>query len=80
MTLSGSNLAGVTEVDFGNGNAGAIEVGHVVVGDGAARRRRPRGVGPTTEVIVKTGHDALGFDGEHALHLHRAAGLLDRRL
>ena len=32
VTVSGSNLSGVSEVDFGNGNPGRDQVGHVVIG------------------------------------------------
>ena len=64
MTLSGANLAGVSEVDFGNGNAGAIEavtassvtVQHAAVAHGGLGHGRGD---------RQDGHDAVGFDGEH---------------
>ena len=46
VTLSGANLAGVTEVDFGTGNAGAIEAVSRPRRSRSAPRRRPRAAGP----------------------------------
>ena len=62
VTVSGSNLSGVNEVDFGNGNAGVIQSvssGSVTVTTPASPTRG----WATTDVIVKAGDDALGFDG-----------------
>jgi hypothetical protein len=62
VTLSGSNLSGVSEVDFGNGNPAAIES----VTSSSVTVISP--VSPTrgwaqAQVIVKAGTDAIGFDG-----------------
>jgi len=62
VTVSGSNLSGVTEVDFGNGNPGAISSvtsSSVTV----IAPVSPTGGWAVTDVIVKAGSDALGFDG-----------------
>ena len=62
VTVSGSNLGGVTEVDFGNGNAAAIRsvtTSSVTVSTPVS----PTGGWAVTSVIVKAGPDALGFDG-----------------
>ncbi len=62
VTVSGSNLSGVGEVDFGNGNAGVIQSvssSSVTVSTPASPTRG----WATTDVIVKAGDDALGFDG-----------------
>jgi subtilase family serine protease len=62
VTVTGSNLSGVTEVDFGNGNPGVI----ASATPNAVTVRTPPS--PTrgwdgTEVIVRAGIDAIGFDG-----------------
>jgi hypothetical protein len=62
VTVSGSNLSGVNEVDFGNGNPAAL----VSVTSTAVTVVTP--VSPTrgwdsTDVFVKAGNDVLGFDG-----------------
>jgi hypothetical protein len=62
VTVSGSNLSGVTEVDFGNGNPAAVES----VTANSVTVVTP--VSPTrgwdsSEVFVKAGNDVLGFDG-----------------
>jgi hypothetical protein len=62
VTVSGSNLAGVTEVDFCDGNPAAI----ASVSSTAVTVVTP--VSPTRgsdscEVFVKAGNDVLGFDG-----------------
>jgi hypothetical protein len=62
VTVSGSNLGAVNEVDFGNGNPASISS----VTSSSVTVRSP--VSPTrgwdmSEVIVKAGNDALGFDG-----------------
>ncbi len=62
VTVSGSNLSGVTEVDFGNGNPGVITAltsSSVTVVSPVS----PTGGWAATDVIVKAGADALGFDG-----------------
>jgi subtilase family serine protease len=62
VTVSGSNLSGVTEVDFANGNAAAIasvtSTSVTVVSPPSPTRGWA-----TADVIVKAGDDALGFDG-----------------
>jgi hypothetical protein len=62
VTLSGSNLSGVTEVDFGTGNPAVIRS----VTSSSVTVSSP--VSPTrgwavSDLIVKAGSDALGFDG-----------------
>jgi subtilase family serine protease len=62
VQVSGSNLSGVTEVDFGNGNPAAIEsvtASSVTVISPASPTRG----WAVSDVIVKAGNDALGFDG-----------------
>ena len=61
VTVSGSNLSAVDEVDFGNGNPAVIES----VTPTSVTVRTP--VSPTrgwatSEVLVKAGNDVLGFD------------------
>ena len=61
VTVSGSNLSAVNEVDFGNGNAAVIES----VTPASVTVRTP--VSPTrgwatSEVLVKAGNDVLGLD------------------
>ncbi len=62
VTVSGSNLSSVTEVDFGIGNPGAL----VSVTPTALTVLTP--VSPTrgwdsSEVFVRAGNDVLGYDG-----------------
>ncbi len=62
VTVSGSNLSGVSEVDFGNGNPATIRSvtsSSVTVSSPVSPTRG----WATSTVIVKTGNDALGFDG-----------------
>ncbi len=62
VTVSGSNLSGVTEVDFGTGNPATIESvtsSSVTVVSPASPTRG----WAVSEVIVRAGNDALGFDG-----------------
>ncbi|HEY7948860.1 MAG TPA: protease pro-enzyme activation domain-containing protein, partial [Acidimicrobiales bacterium] len=62
VTVTGSNLSSVTEVDFGMGNPGAV----VSVTPTALTVLTP--VSPTrgwdsSEVFVKSGNDVIGYDG-----------------
>ncbi|HEY5023636.1 MAG TPA: protease pro-enzyme activation domain-containing protein, partial [Acidimicrobiales bacterium] len=62
VTMTGSNLSGVTEVDFGPANPGSIRS----VTSSSVTVVSP--VSPTqgwamSEIIVRAGNDALGFDG-----------------
>jgi len=62
VTVSGSNLSGVSEVDFGNGNPATIRSvtsSSVTVSSPVSTTRG----WDVSAVIVKTGDDALGFDG-----------------
>jgi Pro-kumamolisin, activation domain/IPT/TIG domain len=62
VTVSGSNLSGVTEVDFANGNVAAItSVSSTSVT--VVTPPSPTRGWATSDVIVKAGDDALGFDG-----------------
>jgi hypothetical protein len=62
VTVSGSNLSGVTEVDFGNGNPGALasvtSTSVTVVSPPSPMRGWD-----STQMFVKAGSDVLGFDG-----------------
>jgi subtilase family serine protease len=62
VTVSGSNLSGVTEVDFGDGNAAAIRSVSPSSVTVVSPPSPSRGWA-TSDVIVKAGDDALGFDG-----------------
>jgi subtilase family serine protease len=64
VTVTGSNLGAVNEVDFGNGHAGSI----LAVSGSSVTVRTP--VSPTggwdaARVVVKTANDAIGFDGRN---------------
>ena len=62
VTVSGSNLSGVDEVDFGDGNPAVIDAvtpTSVTVTSPAS----PTGGWATADVLVKSGDDVLGFDG-----------------
>ncbi len=62
VTVSGSNLSGVDEVDFGNGNPGAIDSVTPTSVTVTAPPSPTRGWA-TSDVLVKAGDDVLGFDG-----------------
>jgi len=62
VTLSGANLSGVSEVDFGTGNPGAIESVTPTAVTVSSPPSPTRGWA-VTAVIVHAGQDALGFDG-----------------
>jgi len=64
VTLSGANLAGVQEVDFGPGNAG-----HGLAASGSSvsvsTPGSPTGGWATVAVVVKTQDDVIGLDGRN---------------
>jgi hypothetical protein len=62
VTVSGSNLSGVSEVDFGNGNPAAIESVTPTSVTVTSPVSPTRGWA-TSDVLVKAGNDVLGFDG-----------------
>ena len=64
VTVTGANLGGVSEVDFGPGNAGSlvsVSASSVTVRTPAS----PTGGWDTAPVLVKTASDAIGFDGRN---------------
>jgi hypothetical protein len=62
VTVSGSNLSGVSEVDFGNGNP-AVVTSVTSSSVTVSTPPSPTGGWAGTDVIVKSGADAVGFDG-----------------
>jgi hypothetical protein len=62
VTVSGSNLSGVTEVDFGNGNPGAVQSVTSTAVTVLTAVSPTRGW-DSSEVLVKAGNDVLGYDG-----------------
>jgi hypothetical protein len=64
VTVTGANLGGVGEVDFGPGNAGtvlSVSASSVTVRTPAS----PTAGWDTAQVVVKAGADAIGFDGRN---------------
>ncbi len=62
VTVSGSNLSGVDEVDFGNGNPAVIDSVAPTSVTVSSPPSPTRGW-DSSEVLVKAGDDVLGFDG-----------------
>jgi len=62
VTVAGSNLSGVDEVDFGNGNPAVIDSVTSTSVTVSSPPSPTRGWA-TTDVLVRSGDDVLGFDG-----------------